>query len=98
MELPLYQCHKKVRALKIGEIKVNKDGSALITPDDESFKPFETREGWAKRYEPAKVIDAEGEETNKDDLGYFVQYEGGYTSWSPTKEFEEGHVEVFPSR
>ncbi len=24
--------------------------------------------------------------------GYCVQYEGGYTSWSPAKEFEEGYT------
>ncbi len=27
-----------------------------------------------------------------DDLGYFVQYEDGYISWSPTEAFENGHT------
>jgi hypothetical protein len=29
-----------------------------------------------------------------DDLGYIVCYRDGYTSWSPSKAFEEGHTEI----
>lgn len=28
------------------------------------------------------------------DFGYFVLYEDGYHSWSPTKAFEEGYTEI----
>lgn len=30
------------------------------------------------------------------DLGYLVRYSDGYTSWSPSKAFEEGYIEITP--
>lgn len=27
----------------------------------------------------------------KDDMGYLVEYEDGYRSWSPSKPFEDGY-------
>lgn len=30
---------------------------------------------------------------NPDDEGYLIQYEDGYISWSPKKQFEESYVE-----
>ena len=29
-----------------------------------------------------------------DDLGYLVEYEDGYRSWSPSKPFEDGYSPV----
>ena len=29
-----------------------------------------------------------------EDLGYFIRYSDGYTSWSPTKAFEEGYSPI----
>lgn len=81
-KLPLYQSHKRVRAVKIGKVGVDHaDGSAVITPEDDKIPPFRTRERWADRYQG-----------DDHDLGYFVAYEDGFSSWSPTSVFEAGHT------
>lgn len=80
-EMPRYQSHKKVWALKIAGISFGSEETAKITPADEGYAPFLTRPGWAGRYQPNDVAD----------LGYYVVYEDGFTSWSPTKAFEEGY-------
>lgn len=40
---------------------------------------IEVPEGWLQRFNPAIG-------------GYFVQYEDGYSSYSPAKAFEEGYT------
>lgn len=84
-EMPKYQSHKRVWALKIAAIEIHEDKSATIAPKDEGYAPFKTAEGWAERFT--------GSET---DLGYYVQYEDGFASWSPTKVFEDGYSLVSP--
>lgn len=79
-EMPRYQSHKKVWALRIAAIEINKDKSARIAPADAGYAPFTTVSGWAERFHGSD-----------EDTGYFVQYEGGYTSWSPTDAFEAGY-------
>lgn len=81
MEMPRYVSHKKVWALRIGRIEILWNESARITPVDQGYSIFETNPGWASRFFG-----------KNEDLGYFVQYEDGYTSWSPTKAFEEGYT------
>lgn len=82
-EMPKYQSHKIVHGLKIAGIEIHQDRSATIAPADEGFAPLVTSAGWADRFKG-----------NDDDLGYFVAYKDGYTSWSPTKEFEEGYTRI----
>ena len=82
-EMPKYQSHKQVWALKIAAIEINKDQSAKIAPADEGYAPFETRPGWADRFEGSE-----------DDLGYYVQYVDGFTSWSPTEAFVNGYQRI----
>lgn len=82
-ELPRYRSHKIVEAVKIASVEIHRDKSATIYPAEPGFKPFRTREGWADRF---------GDDT--DDPGYFVLYPDGYTSWSPTKAFEEGYTRI----
>lgn len=83
-ELPRYKCHKEVHAVKIAAIKILEDGRAKIAPDDKRFAVFETTTEAGKRFKETKF--------NSDDPGYFVVYEDGYVSWSPTKAFEEGYT------
>lgn len=83
--LPEYQSHKKVKAAKIAAIEIHHDMSATITPEDRELKIFRTPSGWADRFE-----DRGGD----NDLGYFVMYEDGYTSWSPTEAFEQGYTKA----
>lgn len=82
-QLPRYQSHKKVWALKIAALEIHEDGSATIAPEDHRYAPFKTRPGWAERFTG-----------NEGDRGYFVQYEGGFTSWSPTEAFESGYSRI----
>lgn len=77
VELPLYLCHKQVRALKIAHIEYKDLGQLWITPVDERFCGFA----------------AEGTDRPKPEVGwYFVQYDNGYTSFSPAQAFEDGYT------
>lgn len=80
-ELPLYQCHKKVRALQIREIHraPNGEPGAYIYPAEPGYAPFHVTEEWLKRHLPSAG-------------GYFVLYEDGYKSYSPRLPFEQGYT------
>jgi hypothetical protein len=80
-EMPRYQSHKKVWALKIAAIEIDEDKSATIAPADHGYAAFTTMPGWADRWKGSE-----------EDLGYYVVYADGYSSWSPTKAFEEGYT------
>lgn len=79
-EMPRYKCHKEVGALRIAAIEIHEDKSATIASRDLDYT-FKTSPGWAERW---KGSDA--------DTGYYVVYDDGYASWSPTKAFEEGYT------
>lgn len=83
IELPKYKSHKIVRALSIAAIEVHEDKSATIMPALTAYAPFKTQPGWAERFKGSE-----------DDKGYYVVYDDGYASWSPTKAFEEGYAKV----
>lgn len=80
-EMPQYQCHKKVRALKIKSVQYEHfdDGRAYLVFEDESYPPIEVSSSWTRIHEP-------------EDGGYYVQYDNGHTSYSPAKAFEEGYT------
>lgn len=78
MEMPKYRSHKEVWALKIETITVLDDGSADIVPADERFGTFKVSKEYVDKHKPKKG-------------GYYVQYEGGYESWSPADAFEKGN-------
>ena len=80
IEMPKYQSHKQVWALRIAALEIHRDGSATIAPKEAGYAPFKTRAGWADRFE--------GDE---NDLGVYVVYKDGFTSWSPTAAFESGY-------
>lgn len=83
-EMPRYQCHKKVWALKLSSVEINNDtGEARLEPMDAGYAPFDASTGWSERYHGSD-----------DDLGYYVVYDDGYASWSPTKAFEDGYTLV----
>lgn len=78
--LPLYTCHKNVRAVKIGAISAgNSEGRVLITPEDPSYRTFATTIEYVNKHLP-------------HDGGYYVQYEDGYESFSPADVFEAGYT------
>jgi hypothetical protein len=87
LNIPVYQCHKKVGASKIIEIDtVETTGGARIVlfemcPEDPSCGSFvNVDDAWLARNPEV----AEG--------GYFVEYEDGYTAYSPAKPFEDGYT------
>jgi hypothetical protein len=87
-ELPKYECHKEVWALKIAKIVRDGEsqdretnGTATITPADEGYAPFTVDAEFMRRHNPE--VD-----------GYYVQYEDGYKSFSPAKAFEDGYKAI----
>lgn len=84
IEIPRYQCHKQVQALKIKLVIENPRGIELHF-EDERYAPIQMSAAWAAFHA----------ETGKDKAdptgGYIVWYEDGYTSWSPAEAFEQGY-------
>lgn len=85
-ELPKYQCHKKVHALKIASVQTQFDNltmrySHVLVPEDE-------------RYPSICILDEWKEKHNPQAPGYYVIYEDGYTSWSPVEVFESGYTKI----
>jgi hypothetical protein len=87
-EMPKYQSHKKVWALKIKSIVKDgegenreTDGSAMITPEEEGYEPFRVEQDYMHKHKPQVG-------------GYYVVYEDGYKSWSPSEAFEGGYSKI----
>ena len=89
IEMPKYQCHKIVWALKIKSITRDgaddpnreTDGSAMIEPEEIRYAPFKADWEYMQKYNPQVG-------------GYYVVYEGGYKSYSPAEPFESGYSRV----
>lgn len=85
MEMPLYQSHKKVRALKIKEIRLdvvvtgNTEPVSFIIFEQEEYGTYTLTEEFIAKHKPEVG-------------GYLVRYEDGYLSYSPAKAFEEGYT------
>lgn len=82
--MPQYQCHKKVWALQIGEIKPLAEGGAIFTPTDKRYAAISL---------PQDFIDRHNPQTG----GYYVVYENGYSSFSPQEPFEKGYTLIEPT-
>jgi hypothetical protein len=82
-----YQCHKRVQAFKIASIE---KAQGQVDPGTE-MSDYElegadgekavVNDGWLRRHKP-------------DLGGYFVRYDDGYESFSPSAAFEDGYTEV----
>jgi hypothetical protein len=89
VSLPEYVCHKVVRAAKIVAVGIGPDPGPEAAPG--------TRRGVRLALEGAAHVDVSQQwMQNKfaQPGGYFVQYEDGYSSFSPAKAFEEGYVKA----
>lgn len=94
-EMPKYRCHKEVYALKIKEVikhahpdpKANDAefeaseafGGAHLFPEAKGYGPIPVTADWYRKHAPQPG-------------GYYVQYEDGYTSYSPAAAFESGYT------
>ena len=87
VEMPRYNCHKQVWALKIAGIKRHNDdstnsetdGSAMISPAEDGYAPFRVDRDFMQKHKPEVG-------------GYYVVYKDGYKSYSPAQAFEEGYT------
>ena len=83
-ELPKYRCHKEVWALKIADVidptepGNESDGTRIIVPENSRYAPFRVERDFIRKHNPQAG-------------GYYVQYQDGYTSFSPAQAFEEGY-------
>lgn len=86
-EMPKYQCHKKVWALKIKDIvqapadqeRVNAGGDWYIIPEENGYARIMVgHDDFIVRHKPEVG-------------GYYVVYDDGYKSYSPAKAFERGY-------
>lgn len=87
-QLPRYQCHKQVSALKIKAVIPNPRGFELHF-EDERFAPHEVSASWVAKHRTGPIDSFEllaG--------GYLVAYDDGYLSWSPAGAFESGYTLV----
>lgn len=83
-ELPRYQSHKVVGALKIKSIDDPNgatDGSRLLSFEEEGYAPVCVDGDWMRRHRPEVG-------------GYYVVYRDGYKSFSPAQAFEEGYTRI----
>ena len=87
-EMPKYQSHKQVWALKIADIVVFDEGDeitdssyAVITPAEEGYAPFRVSAEYLRKHYPKRG-------------GYYVRYQDGYESWSPADAFEGGYTRI----
>ena len=96
-EMPKYVCHKEVHALKIKQIicHAHEDPSVTI---DEFSKTAEFKGGHIlpedRRFCPIPFDADYYRKHNPKSGGYYVVYKGGYKSWSPAEEFEDGYTLV----
>lgn len=87
-EMPRYQSHKKVWALKIKNIiqapadyeRFNAGGDWYLVPEDRRFAQIVVgHDDYMVRHKP-------------EIGGYYVVYEDGYKSYSPALAFENGYT------
>lgn len=84
-EMPRYQSHKEVHALKLRRVTfVDPTGEVLFLPADNQYAEIrhDIRDEVAKRCRSQQM----------QDPGYYVVYPDGFTSWSPTEAFESGYT------
>ena len=85
--MPMYQCHKKVWALKIESVDYKPGDMAgagegwWITPADHPFAPFMVDTDFVHKHNPKAG-------------GYYVVYRDGYKSYSPAEAFESGYTRL----
>lgn len=87
-----YQSHKVVEAGKITKFEPGPNRYSVSVEGAPEVIGLTTEVGLRIVQMMAESTDGAG-----DDLGYLVEYVDGYTSWSPSKAFENGYGLVQPS-
>lgn len=82
MEMPKYQSHKQVWALKIKKVLTNAEMTdGAIVPEDERYGSIPVSGEYLHKHLP-------------EPGGYYVVYPDGYKSWSPAEAFESGYTRI----
>lgn len=83
--MPVYQSHKQVKGAPIVGFEVLDNGRACLLLDvgHGGAVTTVTREGWTSQFRGSD-----------SDMGYYVEYADGYTSWSPTNAFRDGYTRI----
>jgi hypothetical protein len=83
MEMPKYNCHKQVWALKIeriNDVVENEEGiGASLCFYDDGYGALDVSDKFMGRHKPEVG-------------GYYVLYKDGYESYSPADAFEAGYT------
>lgn len=82
-EMPRYQSHKIVHALKIKSIY-------LTAPDGDEFAFDPADAGYARVIFPEGFV----AKHNPQEGGYYIVYPDGYKSFSPAEPFESGYTAI----
>jgi len=83
-QMPKYKSHKEVWALRIASMETLPDGQLRITPAEAGYEQFDVE----KRFVPLHT-------PGRPQVGwYYVVYEDGYQSFSPSEAFEKGYTLV----
>jgi hypothetical protein len=78
-EMPKYECHKKVWALKIAGIVGDQHGGVYFQPAEKGYDKVPLTPEYVAKHKPEVG-------------GYYVVYEDGYKSFSPASAFESGYT------
>ena len=79
--LQTWLCHKKVKARKIVKEELTRNGATLTF---DSGDKFTVADDYVSKHRISTGFSG----------GYFVEYEDGYQSWSPSEAFEGGYTLV----
>ncbi len=81
-DLPRYRCHKEVYALKIQGIGSGPPtGYFFLVPAESEYEAIPVTEEWMARHKP-------------EIGGYWVRYDDGWSSYSPSAAFESGYTRI----
>lgn len=84
-QLPRFQSHKIVQAMKIRDIRHTAATTFLVGEDPTDpgaeLMEVEVSQDYANKHRPAVG-------------GYYVLYPDGYESWSPAQAFENGYMRL----
>lgn len=90
-EMPKYECHKTVWALKIASMDLDlalaiaedreTTGGVWLTPADEGYGKVHVDAEYVNKHRPHVG-------------GYYVVYADGYKSFSPAAAFEQGYTRI----
>jgi len=86
-DLPLFLCNKIVKAIRIASIEQCPDGQLRVTSEPTEgnggvYTVF-PKSDWSSLYKGTP-----------EDKGYYVKYQDGYESWSPSAPFEQGYINL----